>query len=103
MVKTLIIVDSTQGDEGRRHVVTMSREAATAAWRRADDERAFWQAHHQEFLERYPDQFVAVKDQAVVAIGADLDELLSGLERQGLESGDVWVQFFNAHPNSTFF
>jgi Family of unknown function (DUF5678) len=84
-------------------MVTISREAADAAWRRADEERAFWQAHQREFLERYPDQFVAVKDGAVVAIGADLDELLAGLERRELEPVDVWLHFFNAHPTSTFF
>lgn len=83
-------------------MVTAAR-AAVAAWHRADEERAFWRARQQEFLGRYPDQFVAVRDGDVVAVGADLSELLSGLEHQGLEPGDVWVRFFNAHPSSTFF
>ena len=84
-------------------MVTMSNDAADAVWRRADEERAFWQNHYREFLQKYPDQFAAVKDGKVIATGADLSEILSELERQGLEPSEVWLRYLNAHPASTFF
>jgi hypothetical protein len=84
-------------------MATMTNEAARAAWQRADDERAFWLQHQQQYLEQYPDQFVAVKDGTVVATGANLDQLLARLEGRGLEPTQVWLRYFDAHPTSTFF
>jgi len=84
-------------------MVTLDNEAATAAWRRADEERMFWQDHYRELLQQYPDQFVAVKDGKPIATGADLSEMLSELERLGLEPSEVWLRYLNAHPASTFF
>ena len=91
------------GLKGGGDVVTMSREAATAAWHRSDEEREFWLAHRQEYLKKYPDQFVAVKDSVVVATGTNLGELLAELKKRGLKPTDVWVRHFNPHPSSTFF
>ncbi len=71
---------------------------ARAAFEAADVEDAFWLAHHAEFLEKYPDQFVAVSDGDVVAMSPDLVELVSLLERRGLGVKDVWVEFMDADP-----
>lgn len=84
-------------------MVIMTREAAAAAWRRASEERAFWSAHRQEFLNRFPDQFVAVKNGDVVATGTNLDEIVARLAERGLEPTEVWLHYFNSHPGSSFF
>ena len=63
-------------------------------WQDAEREDAFWEAHYKEFLEQYPDQFVAVRDDRVVAVAYDLRDLLSSLRRQGLEPTDTWIHHF---------
>jgi hypothetical protein len=65
------------------------------AWERAAAEREFWREHHQQYLEQYPEQFVAVHDGAVVA-DSDLEQILRILEKKRLEPGRVWVRFITA-------
>ena len=65
-----------------------------AAWREAERERAFWQEHHDEFLKKYTDQFVAVKDGTVVATSYDLRDLLALLREKGLDPKETWIHFF---------
>lgn len=62
--------------------------------REAARECAFWQAHHDEFFARYPEQYVAVAGEEVVAAHPDLPVLLEELARLGLRpSGDVMIEF----------
>lgn len=84
-------------------MVTMTREAAKAAWERAEKERMFWREHQAEYLARYPNRFVAVVGGNVIADGVSLDEILAGLEKQGVEPTDALVRYFNADPDVTFF
>jgi Family of unknown function (DUF5678) len=81
-------------------MVTTSK--AAEGWHRADEERAFWQAHQRDFLEKYPNQFVVLKDGQVIAHDASLDDLVTELEKQGLESTDVRLRYINACPGSSF-
>jgi hypothetical protein len=56
--------------------------------------RLWWRQHHSELVVRYPEQFVAVKDDDVVAADRDLRELARKVERLGLSVGtDVFVSF----------
>lgn len=73
-------------------------EAADAAWRRADQEEAYWNEHAAEFQLHYPDQYVAVRDDAVVATAPDLARLVDALQDRGLQPVDVWLRYFSAHP-----
>lgn len=77
-------------------------EPSDALWQQAQAERAFWQRNHRTLLEKYPEQFVAVRDGAVVATAPNLDELLRLLERQGLKPTDVWARFITATRRATF-
>lgn len=77
-------------------------KGAAKVWHRADEERAYWQAHAHDFAEKYPDQFIALKDGDVIASDASLDAVLAALEKQGLESTDVRLRYINAHPGSSF-
>ena len=56
---------------------------------------AFWRRHYAEFLQLYPDQFVAVDgDGQVVLTSPDLVELLDGLKAAGLDVvKDVNVEY----------
>jgi hypothetical protein len=80
--------------------VITKNKATAEAWRRADEERAYWEAHEHEFIQKYPDQFVALKDGQVIASEVSLDALVEKLEKQGLDSMDVRLRYVNAHPGS---
>ena len=77
---------------------TPSLESAHAAWAAAEAEDAFWREHYEEYLRRYPDQFVAVADGRVVAVSPDLRHLIGFLEGKGLDVRRVWVRFVAATP-----
>jgi len=76
--------------------VTPSFENARAALHEAERRAAFWQEHHDEFLARYPEQFVAVKDGTVEAADSDMDKLLGILRNRQIDPRDVWVKFITA-------
>lgn len=82
--------EETQARRDSQHTEDVS---ISSAWRRAQAEQAFWQAHRAELTERYPDQFVAVLDGHVVATGSDLESLVAGLAAKGLTPQAVWIRF----------
>ena len=54
----------------------------------------FWEEHYGEFLRRYPEQFVAVRDGEVVAANPDLAMLVYHLREMGLSPrSDVAIEF----------
>ena len=63
-------------------------------WKDADREDAFWQTHYGEFLVKYPDQFVAVRDGRVVATAYDLRDVLAAVRAQGFDPTDTWIHHF---------
>ncbi len=65
---------------------------------RAAAATAFWRDHYAELLERYPDQFVAVREGDVVATNPNLEGLLESLKRLGIEPTSVWVRFLATDP-----
>ncbi len=75
---------------------------AAEAWSRADEERAFWRAHQGDYMEKYPNQFIALKDGQVIAHDISLDDLVTELAKHGLESTDVRIRYVNACPGSSF-
>ncbi len=75
-----------------------SLEEAEENWDEAERELRFWRDHYGELLHQYPDQFVAVQDDTVVATNPDLDQLLDSLEHQGIEPTKVWVRFLATDP-----
>ncbi len=78
--------------------VAPDRDDILGAWKKADEEQAFWSAHHAELIEGYPDQFVAVAGGAVVAAGPDLQHLIQLIEAKGLELARVWIRFMMTNP-----
>jgi hypothetical protein len=59
----------------------------------ADRERAFFEAHHQEFAQKYPDQFVAVHEGRVIAVSDDPGRLVALIREQEYEPRKVWTDF----------
>lgn len=78
--------------------VAPDRDDILGAWKKADEEQAFWSAHHAQLLERFPDQFVAVAGGAVVAAGPDLPQVIQLIESKGLELAGVWIRFIMTNP-----
>jgi len=44
----------------------------------------YYEAHHEELLKKYPEQWVAIFDQQVVGTSQDYEELLTELEEKGV-------------------
>jgi hypothetical protein len=74
-------------------------QAPDDLWRQAELRRAFWATHLDDLRRRYPDQFVAVSDGAVVAAAPTLQALDERLAVRGLtDRRAVWVQFIEVTP-----
>lgn len=54
---------------------------------------AYFDAHRGEFLQRYPDQWVAVYAQEVVGAAKDIKRLVKQLERKGIRPGRTYRQY----------
>lgn len=67
-------------------------DGITAAEKRYD----YLDSRREELLEKYPDQFVAVTENDVVATARTMKKLLSELKKKGFESNDVSIEFITA-------
>jgi hypothetical protein len=83
---------------GRRMMPLPSLERARKALEAGEVEQAFWDKHWDDFLERYPEQFVAVKDGQVLAASEDLQEVLQVVQAAGVEPAEIWIQFLTKSP-----
>ena len=55
-----------------------------AELQRFKKDTAYYEAHHDELLEKYPDQWVAIFNQQVVGASPDYEQLLADVEEKGL-------------------
>ena len=55
-------------------------------------EAQYYEAHYEELLDQYPEQWVAILDQKVVGISSDPRELLQNLKDQGMSLRRVLVK-----------
>ena len=58
---------------------------------------AYYEAHHAELLERYPEQWVAIDHQQVVGVAPDYEPLLDELQAKGFAVGEVLVEHLTRH------
>ncbi|PIT84374.1 hypothetical protein COU37_03845 [Candidatus Micrarchaeota archaeon CG10_big_fil_rev_8_21_14_0_10_45_29] len=57
---------------------------------------AFWlDAHLYSLLKEHNDEFIAVKNEQLVAYGSDLDVVLSELKKIGLDTSKVLIRFIS--------
>ena len=55
-----------------------------------------WLARNRRALEvQHDEQFVAIKDQAVIAADKDMNHLLASIEAQGIAPGEVLIEFIS--------
>jgi hypothetical protein len=67
----------------------------------AQARQAWWDDHYDELLTRYPDQFVAVMKNEVVAANRDLDELIAELANRHPDTQfDADIEFITAEHGS---
>ena len=74
------------------------RATLDAARRRAEEERAFWDAHRADLISTYPDEFVAVQNDEVVGHDPDLLVLARRLQEAGIEPNQVMIEFMATEP-----
>lgn len=53
----------------------------------------YFEEHRAEFLERYPDQWVAVYNQEVVGATKDVKRLVKQLERKNIRPGRTYCEY----------
>ena len=70
--------------------------ALQSAFDAAERRDRFWSDNYGDLLDRYPEQFVAVKDCEVVAAESSFEELLKAIRARGLSpQADVWMQWIS--------
>ena len=58
---------------------------------------AYYEAHHEELLKKYPEQWVAIFDQQVAGASPDFEKLLDDLQTKGYSVGQVLVEHLTTH------
>lgn len=56
----------------------------------------YFDRHRQELLQRYPERWVAVYNQEVVASAKDIKRLVRQLERKGIQPGRTYREYLTA-------
>ena len=59
-------------------------------------ESAYYEAHQQELLERYPEQWIAISDQEIIGVAPDPRDLLVELKNKGNPLRKVLVKHLTA-------
>ncbi len=67
-----------------------SAEARIEGHGRAVD---YYEAHYQDLLAQYPDQWIAILNQKVVGASCDAFKLMSELEAGGIPANEVLIPF----------
>jgi actin-like ATPase involved in cell morphogenesis len=68
------------------------------AWARAEAQDAYYRQHVRELLARYPDHFVAIKPDGVVAASRDIETLLKELAERGIDRRDIGIRYLETNP-----
>ena len=68
----------------------------SAAWQRAGREDAFWEANRADLTGRYPDQVVAVVDEHVIGVDADLFALAEALQAKCYDLRQMSIAFMRS-------
>ncbi|MBI4499142.1 MAG: hypothetical protein HY689_14730 [Chloroflexi bacterium] len=57
----------------------------------------YFEAHREELLEQYPEQWVAIFHEQVLGAGPDFDRLLDDLQARGIPVGQVLIERVTRH------
>jgi hypothetical protein len=67
-----------------------------AIFERMERDRKYYEAHYEQFLEQYPEQWVAILDEQMVGADADFDRLLSALRERGVPTEKALIEWITA-------
>ena len=70
----------------------------SAQFRQAEIDDRFIAAHIEEWLERYPDMYVAVYKEELVAVAPNSTELVKKIEAKGIRPGITCWRFLASKP-----
>ena len=56
------------------------------------------QAEYADLMEKYPDKWVAMGKEGLLAVGDSMDEVIEGVESQGIREEDTVIEFLEADP-----
>lgn len=56
----------------------------------------YYEAHQDDLLARYPEQWIAVFNEQVVGADADFDQLLDSLDERGIPSENTLIEYATA-------
>ena len=77
-------------------MTTTDTDELSIGWERAERERNFCVANREALARQYPDQFVAIVDEQVVAADPDLYALTDRLQAGGHELRNVWITYMRS-------
>ena len=67
-------------------------------FRRYKKDRLFLEAHRSQWLEQYPDMFVAVYEEKLVGVAATVEELVAQTRAKGVPAGQSYREFLDSDP-----
>lgn len=70
----------------------MQMQERQAELERFKRDTQFYEAHRQDLLGKYPEQWVAIFDERVVGTAPDFDQLLDDLQTRHMPVGKVLVE-----------
>lgn len=88
--------------EKKKKAAKALHEEAKAQLLSLQKDTRYFEAHQEELLRRYPEQWVAILDQKVLGAGPDFEQLLENLKQSGVpleqvlfkrltEKEELWV------------
>lgn len=88
------------GHNGNRiaELLEFDDEKLTAELRRLEKDERFLEAHQAEWLEQYPDMYVAVYQEQLVGIAPDSKALVALLDAKGIRPGATYWRFLRSKP-----
>jgi len=60
----------------------------------------FYEQHHDELLEQYPEHWVAILDQTVVAADPNPEDLIATLRQRGLPTERALIEHLTHHEEA---
>ncbi len=85
----------TYGPDGEEHIDEAKFKASARQIRK---DSLYLEAHRAQWMEQYPDMYVAVFQEKLVAAATTVDGLVEQLEAKGVPAGYSCWQFLDTDP-----
>ena len=85
----------TYGPDGEERIDEAKFKASARQWRK---DRLYLEAHRAQWMEQYPDMYVAVFQEKLVAAAATVDGMVEQLKANGVPAGHSYWRFLDTDP-----